>query len=55
MQATYGLDESTLASSIGWFLMDLTRSRLRASPILPMTQHADEGKFLPLFTNHRKC
>jgi hypothetical protein len=27
--------------------------------ILPMTQHADniwnEGKFLPLFTDHRKC
>jgi hypothetical protein len=27
--------------------------------ILPITQHADniwnEGKFLPLFTNHRRC
>jgi hypothetical protein len=27
--------------------------------ILPMTQHADniwnEGKFLPLFTDHRRC
>jgi hypothetical protein len=48
---------------IGCFLINLMRSRLCASPrILPMTQHADniknDGKFLPLFTDHRwrwKC
>jgi hypothetical protein len=34
----------------------LAADRMR---ILPMTQHADniwnEGKFLPLFTDHRRC
>jgi hypothetical protein len=38
-----------------------TRALLAAErmPILPMAQHADniwnEGKFLPLFTDHRRC
>jgi hypothetical protein len=36
--------------------LPLAGERMR---ILPMTQHADnirnEGKFLPLFTDHRRC
>jgi hypothetical protein len=42
-----------------WFTVTGTTPAAKRTRILPMTQHADniwnEGEFLPLFTDHRRC